>query len=153
MSRMTTKRKTKAMRDGYEQGTLPFLWPDQNGSLSLTRSPRARSSGLQLLQSPRSPRAEVVRASRLLQSQSFVSWFLSKNSGVFGFGMVRVSLFETWLSARLESCAFNALSLSSVVSESVGELHLDLDEIKRLLIKATRQGGVFQSDGEIITFR
>jgi hypothetical protein len=77
----------------------------------------------------------------------------SKNSGAAGFGGVKRSLFETWLSAQLEICDFGALPLALVEKSAAQELALDLDEVIRLLIATTRSGGRFRSDGEIITIR
>jgi len=78
---------------------------------------------------------------------------LSKSFRVVGFGTVKESLFEMWLSRQLETCAFNALELELVISSARGDLALDLDEVMRLLIRVTRSGGAFKSDGELITFR
>lgn len=153
MSPMKAKRKKAARHDSIVQGELPFLWPDENGSLNTHRQRGARSSGLLLQHSPRSPRAEVVRASRLLRSQFLSSWLLSKSLIVVGFGKVKGSLFEMWLSAQLETCDYGALTLSSVVEGSVGELGLDGEEVIRLLINSTRVRGPFKSDGEVITLR
>jgi hypothetical protein len=67
--------------------------------------------------------------------------------------MVKVSLFETWLLARLETSDFNALELSRVVSEAKDALGLDLAEVLRLLVRVTRRGGRLKSDGHLITWR
>lgn len=136
-----------------EQGVLPFLWPDQNGNLNLNATFRAPSNGLQLPRSRRSPRGEVVRASRLLRSRFLFSWLSSKSWGVVGFGVVRRSLFETWLSAQLESCAFGGMLLGEVVSGAKAELGLDGDEVLRLLLNATRGASLFKAENGLISFR
>jgi len=89
----------------------------------------------------------------MLQSQSLSSWLLSRSFRVVGFGTVKESLFEMWLSAQLETCAFGALPLAQVISGGVGGLELDQGEVLRLLVRVTRRGGRFKSDGEIITLR
>lgn len=135
------------------QGELPFLWPDDNGSLSLHQPFRARSSGLRSPHLRLSPRREVVRASRLLQSRSLSSWLLLKSFRAVGFGTVKESLFEMWLSDQLETCDFGALELDHVVGTAVADLELEAAEIIGLLIRVTRTAGAFKSDGEIITRR
>jgi hypothetical protein len=150
---MKSRRKKPAGRDMLAQLELPHLWPDSNGNLNLGGHIPASSSGLQSLHSPRSPRGEVVRASRLLRSRFLLSWLQSKNWGVTGFGMARRSLFETWLSAQLESCAFGALSLGEVVRSAGADLRLEPGEVIGLLLRATRTGGRFKADGGLITLR
>lgn len=135
------------------QGVLPFLWPDQNGRLNLQGVSREPSSGLLLPPSRRLPRREVVRASRLLRSRSLSSWLSSKSWGVVGFGTAKRSLFEMWLSARLESCAFGGMLLVEVVRDGAEDLGLEPGEVVRLLLGATRRGGRFKADGGLITLR
>ena len=89
----------------------------------------------------------------MLRSQFLSSWLSSKNLTAVGFGMVVESLFEMWLSDQLETCAFNALELSTVADESAAQLQLDAEQVTRLLIRLTRRSASFKSDGEIITFR
>lgn len=153
MLSMNPKRKRQAARDMLVQGVLPFLWPDQSGQLSLSRPFPERSSASGLPRLPRSPRAEVVRASRFQRSQSLSSWLSWKSLGVAGFGRARVSRFETWLSARLESSAFNALELERVITAAVEDLDLDRSEVLRLLVRVTREKARFKSDGKLITWR
>jgi len=69
----------------------------------------------------------------MLQSQSLSSWLLSRSFRVVGFGTVKESLFEMWLSDQLGSCAFGALPLAQVISGGVGGLELDQGEVLRLL--------------------
>jgi hypothetical protein len=147
------KKRKKARHDMLMQGELPLLWPDETGKLKLRESYRAPSNVSRLPPLQRSPRGEVVRASRLWRSQSLSSWLLSKSCRVVGFGTVRKSLFEMWLSQRLESCDFGALTLASVEKDACAELGLDLDEVKGLLLRSTREGGKFRSDGVIISRR
>jgi len=87
------------------------------------------------------------------RSQSLSSWLLSKSLAVVGFGMVKESLFEMWLSARLETSDFFALELWRVLEASENELGLERDEGIGLLIRLTRSGAAFKSDGGLITFR
>ena len=150
---MRSKTKTPARHDTIVQGELPFLWPDENGSLQVTQSFHAPSNALRLPRLRLSPRAEVRKASRLLQSRSFYAWFSSKNLGAVGFGMGKRLLFEMWLSARLEICDFSALELESVIKDASAELVIGREEVVALLLRVTRRGGGFKSDGEIITFR
>jgi hypothetical protein len=147
------RKKETLARDMLGQLELPFLWPDKDGALSLKARYHARSSGLPLRHLPRSPRGEVRRALRMLQSQSLSSWLLSKSFRVVGFGTVVESLFEMWLCQQLESCDFNAQTLVQVARDAAEELDLERGEILRLLVKATRRGGKFRSDGVIITKR
>lgn len=69
-----------------------------------------------------------------------------------GFGAVRGQLFEMWLTNALQDADFNALSLKGVVESAVENLGLGMDEVIGLLIRCTRAGGRFRSDGEVITF-
>jgi len=147
------KKRKKAVRDMLAQGELPFLWPDRNGALHLRPHYRARSSGLQSPRSRLLPRAEVVRASRLQRSQSFVSWLLSKNFHVVGFGTVKESLFVMWLSRQLESCAFGALSIGEVVTGAVEELGFERSAVLAMLCALTVRDGSFKSDGVVISLR
>jgi hypothetical protein len=57
-----------------------------------------------------------------------------------------------WLSHRLESCAFNALGLVEVVRSASVDLELDAEEVIRLLVRLTRAGSTFKSDGDLVTF-
>src|SRR3990172_8530519 len=148
---MKSKRKKPAERDAFIQGEIPFLWPDENGSLSLDRPNFAGSSELRPRKGPRSPRKEVVRAARFLQTDFLSTWLMSKSRGAVGFGKVKESIFETWLSQRLEKAAFNALELVQVVRDAVEDLELGLEEVIGLLIRLTRVGAKFKSDGELIT--
>jgi hypothetical protein len=150
---MMTKRKAAAARDGFEQGTLPFLWPDKDGSLNTRASVRGRLSGSPSQRSLLLPHAVVVKISRLQRSQSLSSWLSSRSSIALGFGKAKLSLFEVWLLAQLDISDFNAQSMSSVLGSGVEELHIDGEQVRRLLISATRRGGKFRSDEGIITIR
>lgn len=70
-----------------------------------------------------------------------------------GFGAGKQSRFETWLCRQLESCAYNALDVRGAIVAAVEDLALDRGEVVRLLVRSTRRGGDFKSDGELITFR
>src|SRR5688572_30030340 len=124
-----SKKKRAVAHDRIEQLELPFLWANKNGSLSLHRRYRARSSVSRLLRLQRSPRGEVVRASRLLRSQFLSSWLGSKNMAVIGFGKGKIQLFEMWLSNQLESAVFMALTLVEVVNVGAADLQLERAEV------------------------
>ena len=150
---MKSKRKKAAPHDSIEQLELPFLWPDRDGLLALPRTSTAQSSVLPLRHLPRSPRGEIARASRLLRSQSFVSWLWLKSSGGAGLGTVRLSLFEMWLSAQLEKSAFNALRLEEVIRDGAADLDLEENAVLRMVFRLTRPGATFKAEDGLITFR
>lgn len=153
MWRVMARKTKKAERDMLARMELPFLWPDQSGSLNLSITSPGRLSGLLLPHSPRSPRGEVVRASRLMRSRSLLSWLSSRSWGVVGFGVVRQSLFEMWLSAQLENCAFGGMLIREVVREA-GELgFLDAGEVIGLVLRCARRGGKFRVEDGMITVR
>lgn len=149
---MRSKKRKAAQRDSIWQLEIPWLWPDRDGLLTLPPASTAPSSVLLLPRLQRSPRGEVVRASRLLRSQFFSSWLSSRNWGAGGFGAAKERLFEMWLSRRLENSAFNALGFEQVVRDGAADLALDVDEVIGLVIRLTRAGSIFKSDDGLITF-
>lgn len=153
MSGMMAKKKKARRHDSIEQGELPFLWADKDGNLNTRTTRPAGSSGLLLPRSQLSPRREVIRARRLLQSQSLLSWLSSKNSAGVGYGKGALSLFEMWLSLRLESCAFNCESVAEVLGAAVDEIALEKWDAVQLLLKVTRPGERFKSEGGVVSFR
>lgn len=67
--------------------------------------------------------------------------------------MVRESLFEMWLSHRLENCEYNALGVGEVVREANADLDLEAEEVIRLVVRLTRAGATFKAEDGLITFR
>ncbi len=153
MSGMKAKRKKTAARDMLASGQLP-LWPGLDG---LINPPGFRSlERLRGLESRRllpSPRREVARASRYLRSLSLSWWLLSRSLGVDGFGMVNVSLFETWLLARLEISEFNALEVWRVVEIASEELGKPREETVRLLLALARRASRIKIESGLVTWR
>lgn len=150
---MRAKKRKAARHDSIEAGVIPPLWVKENGDLQLEGMQVAGSSGLLLPRSQLSPRKEVIRARRLLLSRSFWSWLSSKNSAGAGTSMGAVSLFEMWLSLRLEICAFNCESVGDVLANAEEELRLERWEAVRLLLLVTRRDARFKSVGGVVSFR
>lgn len=153
MWRMRRNAKKAVARDSIEQGELPLLWPDDRGSLKIGAQYRAGLSASLLPRLPLSPRRVVARSRRLLLSQSFSSWLFSKNWTNVGFGAAKVLHFEMWLSVRLEICAFNCEGIDELLENAAAELGLEKWDALRLLLRVTRAGARFKSDGELISFR
>lgn len=153
MSSMRRKTKKAARHDSIKQGELPLLWPDASGTINTSTIHRAGSSALLLPRSQLSPRKEVARARRLLLSQSFSSWLSSKNLAGVGYGRGGLSLFEMWLSLRLESCAFNCESVPALLDAAAEEIALEKWDAVQLLLKATRPGERFKSEDGFVSFR
>jgi hypothetical protein len=153
MSGTMAKKKKARRHDSIVQGELPLLWPDASGTLNTPTARLAGSSALLLPRSQLSPRKEVIRARRLLLSQSFSSWLSSKNSAGVGYGRGALSLFEMWLSLRLESCAFNCESVAALLDAAGEEIALEKWDAVQLLLKVTRPGERFKSEGGFVSFR
>ena len=64
-----------------------------------------------------------------------------------------MSLFEMWLSARLEICAFNCEGVAVLLNAAVEEIALEKWEAVQLLLKVTRPGERFKSEGGFVSFR
>lgn len=150
---MKSKRKKAPARDGFVQGELPFLWPDENGSLSLERPYFARSSGSRLQRLQLTQHAARVSRLHLPRTRSLFLWLLERSSAAIGFGKVKESRFEMWLLRRLEEADFNAIEVIEVTKDAIVELELDRETVLRFLVRGTRSNGDFRSDGHIVTFR
>lgn len=140
------------------------MWPDKDGLLiipSLVVAPRtARDIG------PRRGRSELLSSrSALLQrvqrgkTSRVQSWLLSSSwrslSSRIGlsFNMATAHYFGTWLTMRLVEAEFGALTIIEVISDAQKDLGLNVETIKRLIVKHTSLHGDFCSDGVLITHR
>lgn len=140
------------------------LWPDENGLLIIPsiadvqvtdrsiKQHRERS----VLSSPRSRLLRRVQQGKTSRVQSFFSssrWrSLSSRIG-YSFSKATDIYFVTWMTARLNEAEFNALTLIEVISDAQSDLGLNIETIKRLLIKHTGPNAEFCSDGVLLTLR
>ena len=150
---MNSTRKKARRHDSIDAGELPYLWADDEGNINTKAKRRAGSSVLLLPRLQLSPRAAVRRARRLQLSRSFLSWLSSRSLDGAGYGKADASRFEMWLSLRLENCAFQCESVGAVLVAAGVELKLERWEAVALLLRVTRMGARFQSDGGIVSFR
>jgi hypothetical protein len=130
-----------------------YLWPDENGILTLPQqsgAPSKESRSRHLRRSPRVVKVLPWLSPRLRSLSSSLS--LKSSVGAF-FGMVVESLFVTWLTNILLVEDFNMISLALVISRSKNELGLDEERTKRLIIKRTTARAEFRSDGQFLTLR
>ncbi len=144
---------TRGARDSIKPGVQYSLWPDEEGKLILPPPSRAPLSGLALPRLRRSPRVQdIPRSSRRRLLFSLSSLWLKKLAAVSFFG-VGESAFGRWLETRIDAEPFQALGFESVISRAGEELGLDREKATGYLLRATRTGGRFHSDGEIVTRR
>lgn len=61
--------------------------------------------------------------------------------------------FVMWLTARLNEAEFQALSLVDVIANAQVQLGLNIETIKRLLVKHTGARAEFCSDGVLVTLK
>jgi hypothetical protein len=138
------------------------LWPDENGKLILparqAHADKAISTGRHNepseLLSPRSRLLRRVRSTKMsnLQSLSWSRlWRYLNSQIIYSFEKATDHYFELWLSGKISGEAFGALGLAELVDLAGEELGLREDVIVKLVVKHTRPGAVFRSDGEIVT--
>lgn len=141
-----------------------FLWPDENGLLIIPTTldePRTDPhgklhsvrSGLLSSRSALLQRVQRGKTSRMQSWLSSSSWrSLSSRIGL-SFSMATDHYFVMWLTARLNEAEFQALTVIEAISIAQLELGLNLETIKRLLIKHTSAHAEFCSDGVLLTLR
>jgi len=78
---------------------------------------------------------------------------LLKSLVVGGWNAARELRFATWLGSILETAAFEALTVVQILDRASAELELDTEHARRILIRLTRSGGRFKSDGELVTLQ
>ena len=141
-----------------------FLWPDENGLLIIpTHSDASRTArsivqhnGRSVLSSSRSALLRHVQRGKI---SHVPSWYLSPlwrslSSRIgLSFNMATDHYFVTWMSAHLHESEFEALSLVQAISDAQQDLGLNIETIKRLLIKHTSAAGEFCLDGVLLTLR
>lgn len=88
---------------------------------------------------------------RSLRSSSL--WASAKWLLIGSRSMATESAFALWLEREIESAAFGALTVEEVKRGAVERLELEESEVIRYLVRATREGGRFRSDGDIVTMR
>jgi hypothetical protein len=141
-----------------------ILWPDENGLLilpthtdarAITQRIKQRSARSELL-SPRSQLLRRVQLGKTSAAQSFFSssrWrSLSSRIG-YSFSMATDHYFVSWLTVNLHDAEFEALTLLEVIANAQKDLGLNIETIKRLLIKHTSASAEFCSDGVLLTLR
>lgn len=144
---------TKKRRDTINAGLQYLLWPDEKGLLTLPRPSNAPLKEFSLRHWLRSPRVAIVRARSLRSSRYSASSLLLRSSAAAGWKEGVESLFSTWLRSQLIGADFEALSLAEVFAAASAELELDRERVLMILVKRTRSGSEFVSDGEIVTLR
>lgn len=130
-----------------------MIWVDRDLALGLGLSQSGPLNESQLRHWRRSQRAPVVRASRLRRSGFLSSWYLSRSSGVCGFGQEKKALFQMWMIQRLAGAAFGVESVASVCDGAGVELGLGRDEALALVIGLTDGGGLLWCDSGMISIR
>jgi len=85
--------------------------------------------------------------------RTFLSSLWLNNSVVVGFKVVIESIFVTWLTNVLLDENFNAVRIDSMISMAEHDLGLNVETIKRLLVRHTSSRAEFRSDGELVTLR
>lgn len=129
------------------------FWPDADGLLIIPPVMLVVSRASRLMRSRTVPRI----AKRVLLGSEWVhiqnSKIRMKNTGAIGFNSLIEIIFLTWLTAALVEAEFNAVRISTVIAGAELELGLNVEVIKRLLIKHTGTRSAFRSDGDIVTLR
>lgn len=142
---------TQRARDRIKAGEQYTLWPDDAGRLILPQLSRAPSSGWELPRLPRLPRARGTRESSARRLSFFVSSLLLRSWGAASYFGASEFQFGKWLENEIERAEFGGMGLGFVLDNATKELGLDRETVVRLLIRATRAGGRFRSDGQIVT--
>ena len=106
-----------------------------------------------MMRSRHLPRVARVVRSPSPRLRTFLSTLWLKNSVVVGFKVVIESIFVTWLTNVLLEADFNAVRIDSMISMAERDLGLNVEMIKRLLVRHTAPRAEFRSDGELVTFQ
>lgn len=141
-----------------------FLWPDENGLLiiptrgdvSPTRPPIKSRFEPSALFSPRSRLLRHVRwgqTSRVLSWLSSSSWRQLSSQIYFCTRDISMRFFTMWLTSQLELAEFEALSLAAVADLARVDLGLELEAVKRYLLRLSGPTGEFCLSGGLVTFR
>ncbi len=75
------------------------------------------------------------------------------NSAGVGFKIAIEGIFIAWLTTALLEADYNCLTLHGVITECGYDLGLNVETIRRLLIKHTAPGAEFNSKDGLVTFR
>lgn len=138
------------------------LWPDENGELILparsshsqgARVTERRKEPSELL-SPRSRLLRRVRSAKMSRLQLLPwsrLWRYLSSQIIYGFETATDHYFVLWLAGKLDGVDFGAISLAELVRVAGVELGLRDDVIIKLLVRHTRPGAMFRSDGEVVT--
>lgn len=130
-----------------------WTWALHEQTSNIERGGESESKWWQLPLFPRlrlEPRRMISR-SRSLRSSSLLArakWLLIGSRG-----MASESEFSMWLELLINGEEYGAASLALVEARALEELPLDLITFRVYLVRATAQGGRFQSDGEIVTIK
>jgi hypothetical protein len=150
---MSWKAERIRARGRIVQGELPLLWPDENGNLTLPQPWEELSSESPWRRWLPWRRAAKVSQLRLPRSRSLSLWLSERRSGGALSFMGNESRFENWLSGVLLATDYQCMSLGLVIEGAQNDLHLERQEVIRLLIKATSARGKFKSLDGMISVR
>lgn len=159
-----TAKALHAVNKREKKSNIPALWPDENGALELkgvgVEKPtqlstlgHAEPNGLPLprLQQPRRARRKKTPQPQL--SSSCASWRGLKSLDICSFNQGAELYFVGWLTEKIETADYNAVSLGWVISNAAFELDISTETAKRYIIKHTADKAEFYSDGKVITLR
>ena len=159
-----TRRALHAVNERENGGIVPPLWPNESGELQVPGLKPTGAGGM-ITPGQGAPKGSRSRALPRLQakprtatseqqsSRSFYSWQSQKLLDICSFNAGAESTFVIWLTERLGSEEFGAVTVGWLLSNAAFELDVSIETIKRYLAKHTADRAEFHSDGKIVTLR